>query len=38
MEMLALAKKGAGEIVALQKEAVASFDPTADLEILTRLK
>jgi ribonuclease PH len=38
MEMLALAKKGAVDIVALQKEAVANFDPSADLEMLTRLK
>lgn len=37
LEMLQLAKKGAGDILALQKEAVASFDPTANVEMLTRL-
>jgi ribonuclease PH len=38
IEMLQLGKKGVAEIAARQHEAVDSFDPTADVEILTRLK
>ena len=37
MEMLRLGKKGVSEISALQHEAVESFDPTANVEILTRI-
>ncbi len=36
-EMLRLGKKGIAEIVAAQKEALERFDPTANLEMLTRL-
>ena len=37
LEMLQLGKKGVADIAALQKEAIESFDPTADVELLTRL-
>ncbi len=37
LEMLRLGKKGIGEIVEKQKEALKAFDPTANVEILTRL-
>ena len=36
-EMLRLGKKGVSELVALQKKAVESFDPTADVDLLSRL-
>jgi hypothetical protein len=35
--MLRLGKKGVSEISALQHEAVESFDPAANVEILTRI-
>jgi ribonuclease PH len=37
MEMLRLGKKGVSEISAMQHGAVESFDPTANVEILTRI-
>ena len=37
LEMLRLGKKGIEEIATLQREAVERFDPTANLEILTRM-
>lgn len=37
LEMLRLGKKGIEEIATLQREAVEQFDPTANLEILTRM-
>lgn len=37
VEMLHLGKKGVAEIVARQKEVAAAFDPTANVEILSRL-
>jgi hypothetical protein len=36
-EMLRLGKKGIGELIAAQREALGRFDPTANLEILTRI-
>ncbi len=38
LRMMALAKKGAQEIAALQREALAAFDPLANLEIIERLR
>ncbi|MEM6279166.1 MAG: ribonuclease PH [Verrucomicrobiota bacterium] len=37
LKMLQLAKKGVSEIVELQEEALSSFDPTANVEILARI-
>jgi len=37
LEMLRLGKKGVEELVAAQREVLGRFDPTANLEILTRL-
>lgn len=37
LEMLRQAKKGIAELVALQKATLEKFDPTANVEILTRL-
>ena len=36
-EMLRLGKKGIGELIAAQRAALDSFDPTANVELLTRL-
>ncbi|MEM9017722.1 MAG: ribonuclease PH [Verrucomicrobiota bacterium] len=38
LRMLELGKKGVAELVAKQKETVESFDPTANLEILSRIR
>jgi hypothetical protein len=35
--MLRLGKKGIGELISAQREALGLFDPTANLEILTRI-
>ncbi len=37
LEMLALGKKGVSDLVAAQAAALAAFDPTANVELLTRL-
>ena len=37
LEMLALGKKGVSELIVAQKAALDSFDPTANVEILTSL-
>lgn len=37
-EMVRLAKKGGAELAERQREAIESFDPEANLEILTRLR
>ena len=37
LEMLAFGKKGVRELVAAQEAALAAFDPTANVELLTRL-
>lgn len=37
LEMLALAKEGINELTGRQKEVVESFDPTANVEILSRI-
>ena len=36
-EMLRLGKKGVGELIAAQRAALDRFDPTANLDLLTRL-
>jgi len=36
-EMLRLGKKGIGELIAAQRTALEGFDPTANVELLTRL-
>lgn len=37
LEMLALGKKGVSELITAQEAALAAFDPTANVELLTRL-
>ncbi len=37
LEMLALGKKGVADLVVAQEAALAAFDPTANVEILTRI-
>jgi len=37
LEMLAFGKKGVSELIAAQEAALARFDPTANVELLTRL-
>ena len=38
LEMLRYSKKGVAEIAVLQREAIAGFDATADLEAIERLR